>query len=193
MKLLRYGPKGQEKPGLLDGAGKIRDLSGVVKDIDGKVLADLSAPLGTYVVLGNHDWWHEPRAIRSALDRVHLPILENDAVPLSHHGRRIWLLGLGDQLAYRLGGSHFRGVDDLPGTLAKLTTNDPAILLAHEPDIFVDVPARVALTLSGHTHGGQIWFPGMPATFIPSRLGRLVILTITSSPLEASPLASGAM
>jgi 2-keto-4-pentenoate hydratase/2-oxohepta-3-ene-1,7-dioic acid hydratase in catechol pathway len=43
MKLLRYGPKGQEKPGLLDQDGNIRDLSGVVKDIDGKVLADLSA------------------------------------------------------------------------------------------------------------------------------------------------------
>ena len=42
MKLLRYGPKGQEKPGLLDADGKIRDLSGVVKDIDGTVLADLS-------------------------------------------------------------------------------------------------------------------------------------------------------
>jgi 2-keto-4-pentenoate hydratase/2-oxohepta-3-ene-1,7-dioic acid hydratase in catechol pathway len=42
MKLLRYGPKGQEKPGLLDADGKIRDLSGVVKDIDGGVLADLS-------------------------------------------------------------------------------------------------------------------------------------------------------
>jgi 2-keto-4-pentenoate hydratase/2-oxohepta-3-ene-1,7-dioic acid hydratase in catechol pathway len=43
MKLLRYGPKGQEKPGLLDQDGNIRDLSGVVKDIDGKVLSDLSA------------------------------------------------------------------------------------------------------------------------------------------------------
>jgi 2-keto-4-pentenoate hydratase/2-oxohepta-3-ene-1,7-dioic acid hydratase in catechol pathway len=43
MKLLRYGPKGQEKPGLLDKDGQIRDLSGIVKDIDGKVLADLSA------------------------------------------------------------------------------------------------------------------------------------------------------
>src|SRR6201994_3942207 len=43
MKLLRYGPKGQEKPGLLDKDGQIRDLSGVVKDIDGKVLSDLSA------------------------------------------------------------------------------------------------------------------------------------------------------
>ena len=43
MKLLRYGPKGQEKPGLLDKDGQIRDLSGIVKDIDGSVLANLSA------------------------------------------------------------------------------------------------------------------------------------------------------
>ncbi len=39
MKLLRYGPKGQEKPGLLDSAGTIRDLSGVVADINGETLA----------------------------------------------------------------------------------------------------------------------------------------------------------
>jgi ureidoglycolate lyase len=39
MKLLRYGPKGQEKPGLLDAAGTIRDLSGVVADINGETLA----------------------------------------------------------------------------------------------------------------------------------------------------------
>jgi len=39
MKLLRYGPKGAEKPGLLDGSGRIRDLSGHVKDIDAAILA----------------------------------------------------------------------------------------------------------------------------------------------------------
>jgi 2-keto-4-pentenoate hydratase/2-oxohepta-3-ene-1,7-dioic acid hydratase in catechol pathway len=43
MKLLRFGPKGQEKPGILDNSGQIRDLSGIVADIDGKVLSDLSA------------------------------------------------------------------------------------------------------------------------------------------------------
>ncbi|MGF6701801.1 ureidoglycolate lyase [Paraburkholderia sp. MM5496-R1] len=42
MKLLRYGPKGQEKPGLLDAQGKIRDLSKVVGDIDGAGLGDES-------------------------------------------------------------------------------------------------------------------------------------------------------
>ncbi|MEW6344966.1 MAG: ureidoglycolate lyase [Paraburkholderia sp.] len=40
MKLLRYGPKGQEKPGLVDAQGKIRDLSKVVADIDGDTLTD---------------------------------------------------------------------------------------------------------------------------------------------------------
>ena len=42
MKLLRYGPAGQEKPGLLDRDGRIRDLSGAVRDIDGEALARAS-------------------------------------------------------------------------------------------------------------------------------------------------------
>ena len=40
MKLLRYGPKGQEKPGLLDQAGKIRDLSAHIADLAGETLSD---------------------------------------------------------------------------------------------------------------------------------------------------------
>src|SRR5947209_16920958 len=42
MKLLRYGSAGQEKPGLLDRDGKIRDLSGAVRDIAGEALAPAS-------------------------------------------------------------------------------------------------------------------------------------------------------
>ena len=59
MKLLRYGPRGQEKPGLLDADGRIRDLSGVVADITpdqlwGEGLAGLKAvdPAGLPVVEG---------------------------------------------------------------------------------------------------------------------------------------------
>ena len=48
MKLLRYGPKGQEKPGLLDNDGKVRDLSGVIADVTGSVLsAESVARLGS--------------------------------------------------------------------------------------------------------------------------------------------------
>jgi 2-keto-4-pentenoate hydratase/2-oxohepta-3-ene-1,7-dioic acid hydratase in catechol pathway len=45
MKLLRFGPKGQERPGLLDAAGRIRDLSGKVTDISPSTLANGLASL----------------------------------------------------------------------------------------------------------------------------------------------------
>ena len=61
-------------------------------------------------------------------------------------------------------------MDDLPGTLAQVTDAAPVSLMAHEPDIFPDVPARVAVTLSGHTHGGQIRVFGR-SPFVPSRFG----------------------
>lgn len=90
---------------------------------------------------------------------------------LGAKGQRFWLAGLGDQLAYKLGHRRYLGVDDLPGTLAQVRTDDPVILLAHEPDIFPRVPARVALTLSGHTHGGQIRLPLIWPAFVPSEYG----------------------
>jgi predicted MPP superfamily phosphohydrolase len=97
--------------------------------------------------------------------------MENAAVLLGDKGKRFWLAGLDDQLAHPLGKGKFRGADDLPGTLAGIDTDDPVILLAHEPDIFTRVPARVALTLAGHTHGGQIRLPLLPPVWVPSRYG----------------------
>jgi len=134
-------------------------------------LARLKAPLGIYSILGNHDWWHDIDGTRRALAQERIPVMENDAVLLGEPGARFWLAGLGDQLAYWLGPNHFRGVDDLPGTLAKVATDDPVVLLVHEPDIFVDVPPRVALTLAGHTHGGQIRPPFVAPFWAPSQYG----------------------
>jgi predicted MPP superfamily phosphohydrolase len=59
---------------------------------------------------------------------------------------------------------------DLPATLAQVTDDAPAILLAHEPDVFAQGIGRVALTLSGHTHGGQVRF-GPWAPVVPSQFG----------------------
>lgn len=134
-------------------------------------LARIPAPLGVWAILGNHDWWFDLAGVRGALAGVRIPVLENRAVMLGAEGERFWLAGIGDQLAYRLGPHRFRGIDDLPGTLAQVTTDDPVILLAHEPDIFVRVPPRVALTVAGHTHGGQIRMPLIWPAFVPSKYG----------------------
>ena len=134
-------------------------------------LARLKAPLGVYAILGNHDWWFHLSEIRLALARAKIPVMENDAVLLGEAGARFWLAGLGDQIAFPLGRGRFRGVDDLPGTMAKITTGDPVVLMVHEPDIFTQVPDRVALTLAGHTHGGQIRVPLIWPAFVPSAYG----------------------
>jgi len=146
-------------------------------------MVGLKAPLGVHAVLGNHDWWDDPIAekrrsgptlARLALERVGIPVYENDAVRLEKSGHRFWLAGLGDQIAFRVGwiGRRwlFRGVDDLRGTLAKITDRAPILLMAHEPDIFPRVPERVALTICGHTHGGQVRIAGY-SPIVPSRYG----------------------
>jgi predicted MPP superfamily phosphohydrolase len=144
------------------------------------VLAGLKAPLGVHAILGNHDWWDDKAeqrdgrgstVARRALEAAGIPVYENDVARLTKAGRPFWLAGLGDQLAY-MPARRFRpvnriGVDDLARTLAKVTDQAPVILLAHEPDVAIRVPPRVALQLSGHTHGGQVrlfgWSPVSPS------------------------------
>ena len=139
----------------------------------------LRAPLGTYAILGNHDWWDDreamlagkgPVEIRRLLEARGIPVLENDAVRLVQNGRPFWIAGLADQEPFVPIGSR-RSLADLPATLAQVSDAAPVILLAHEPDIFVKVPARVSLTLSGHTHGGQIRLLGY-SPVLPSRYGQ---------------------
>ncbi len=137
----------------------------------------LHAPLGVYAILGNHDWSSDPNAQTTrrgpivadrALTDVGIRVLTNQAVRLAHHDQAFWLAGLGDQKAFP--NDPVGGVDDLDATTDLLTDDAPAILLAHEPDVFATVPARFALTLSGHTHGGQVKILGHTPV-VPSRYG----------------------
>ncbi|MDB5614019.1 MAG: hypothetical protein JWQ22_1672 [Devosia sp.] len=131
-------------------------------------LATMSAPLGVHAVLGNHDYDDHSRADVSqgpvlaerALRDAGIPVYINRAVRMAFEGRGFWLAGLASQRAFHKHGQSYHdpdlGLDDLAATLEQVTSDEPVLLMAHEPDIFPDVPARVALTLSGHTHGGQI-------------------------------------
>jgi len=119
-------------------------------------LARLTAP--TFAVLGNHDWKQSGDRMWSALQNAGIEVLENHAVETNG----VYVAGLADMRTRR---------PDLPGTLAAVPAGAPVILLAHDPDVFPLVPDRVALTLAGHTHGGQVAIPFVRRPFIPSRYG----------------------
>jgi len=139
----------------------------------------LRSPLGTFSIIGNHDWWddldaqrlgHGPTRGQRAFEDAGIPVLENRAVRLTKDGLSFWLSGTASIVAIRTGiPGHFQGRDDLTATLAQITDTAPIIHMAHEPDLFMEIPNRVSLTLSGHTHGGQVrlfgWSPVVPSQY----------------------------
>lgn len=143
-------------------------------------LARLRSRQGSFAILGNHDWWHDapalarrsgPTEVGRALETAGITLLENRALRLETGAGPVWLAGLGDQIAFQVlrQGPPY-GIDNLPATLAQIADDGaPVIMMAHEPDAFARMPARVGLTLSGHTHGGQVrlfgWSPVVPSRY----------------------------
>jgi predicted MPP superfamily phosphohydrolase len=125
-------------------------------------LAALRAPLGRFAVLGNHDWKRAGDAMGTALVDAGIPVLENEAVAVDAGGRRLWIAGLADM----------RHRDpDVAATLRAVPDGEPVLLMAHDPDLHPQVPRRVALTLAGHVHKGQVAIPVLRRPAIPSRHG----------------------
>jgi predicted MPP superfamily phosphohydrolase len=123
-----------------------------------RALGALRAPLGTFAVLGNHDWKQAGDDMWRALANAGIEVLENRA----HQVGGFHVAGLADLRERR---------PDLPTALAGVPPDAPVILLSHDPDVFPFVPGRVALTLSGHLHGGQVAIPLVRRPAIPSRYG----------------------
>jgi hypothetical protein len=120
-------------------------------------LRDLQAP--KFAILGNHDAATSADRIVRALHEAHIPVLRNQSVPIERGRDRIWLAGIDDLL---------RGMPDMSTTLENIPEKDMTILLAHEPDFADDAAlSPIDLQLSGHSHGGQIWIPGIGAPWLP--------------------------
>lgn len=126
------------------------DVTQVIGGIE--AFAALRAPLGTVAVFGNHEWWFDGFAIERAMKDAGVTMLENDAVPVAREGGALWVAGLSDVTSYR-------EQPDFVQALRKVPAGADVIAIAHRPDLFADAPARVAVTLAGHSHCGQVNLP----------------------------------
>ncbi|GAB4432002.1 MAG: hypothetical protein Kow0031_13290 [Anaerolineae bacterium] len=112
-------------------------------------LAGLNPRHGIFTILGNHDIWTDVEVIKTGLAEARLPLLVNQGLSLPVGGSQLYLAGLDDG---------WSGQPDLPAALDGAPADAPVVLLYHEPDLANDtsLDGRVALQLSGHSHGGQV-------------------------------------
>jgi predicted MPP superfamily phosphohydrolase len=116
----------------------------------------LSAPLGVFAIPGNHDVYAGWPAVHQGLEAMGITVLVNRAVPLERNGARFWVAGTGDPAGRR--GTPV--APDIERTLANVPPEAFTLALAHNPALWPALAQRgVELTLSGHTHYGQIAIP----------------------------------
>jgi len=124
------------------------------------ILKKLQSKADVYAVLGNHDNWFKD--VTEAFASAGIPILNDRSVEIEKGQCRFWLAGITDFTSAK---------HDIAKALTKIPKKDPIVVLTHDPDIFYDLPERVSITFSGHTHGGQVSLPFVGTPVVPSRYG----------------------
>ena len=126
-------------------------------------LRGLHAPLGVFAVLGNHDNAESTENVTHALQEAGIIVMDDRSTTLNVNGKTLSLVGFKD--AYW---SH----PDVPTALMNVPQDTHALCFTHSPDLFPGLPKTCALTLAGHTHGGQVWLPFLGRPIIPSQYGQ---------------------
>jgi len=127
-------------------------------------LGRLSAPLGQYFVLGNHDWYLDPAATRREFRRLGWTDLASQFVSISPPNSLddSPILLCGDETPWM---GHHPDLSPAPASGLR-------ILVSHTPDNLPWARANgIHLMLAGHTHGGQIRLPILGPVYSPSRFG----------------------
>lgn len=125
------------------------------------VLGKLKAEFGTHACLGNHDHWTDADLVTHLFRGEGINMLVNEGQRLEANGGAFWLAGVDDYMV---------GKTDVPAALRGSFPDEMKLLLAHNPIIFREAARYgVDLTLSGHTHGGQIKFRDEDKRILPTR------------------------
>jgi uncharacterized protein len=147
---------------LLGGDYSLRDGKYIAPCFD--LLAGLHAPMGVAGVLGNHDYWHGLNETRAAMKDAKIAELTNAGFWLERRGERFRIAGVDDLWC---------GTPDARTALGDCRKNESCLLVSHNPDYAEQIDGGpIGLVLSGHTHGGQVAFPGFGAPWAPSRFGQ---------------------
>ncbi len=119
-----------------------------------EMLAPLKAFLGTYFILGNHDYTTDAPAVTKALEGIGFHSLVNRNVCFEEG---LWMVGLDDDRC---------GVPDYSRALEGVPSDAHFIALCHNPVMMESLVQYDCTILSGHTHGGQIVVPVLTAAKI---------------------------
>jgi predicted MPP superfamily phosphohydrolase len=139
------------------------------------VTARLRAPLGVFLIPGNHDVYAGWDAVEAALRaRTDAHVLVNDVHLLRRDGAVLALLGTGDPAGMHRGPRH--AAPDVAGAFARVPPGVPVVAFAHNPALWPALAGHgAALTLSGHTHWGQLALPrhgwSLASPFQPHAMG----------------------
>lgn len=125
-------------------------------------LAGLRAPLGVYAALGNHDGWWGAAEVRAALGSAGIAVLEDASQRVQRGDCAFAVVGISDL---------WTGAHDVAGAFAGVPPGLATLAVMHNPDLFPLLPARTALAVAGHTHGGQVRLPLLGRSSIPSQYG----------------------
>jgi len=138
-----------------DIADDLKLLPGAINLING-----IKAPLGAYACLGNHEYFRGITEIKREFERSPIPLLINEGVKLSLDNESLYIVAIDDPRHLSGGNKEFfqRTIDT---AMTGVTGDDFIVLMSHRPEAFdYASEAGIALTLAGHTHGGQIGING---------------------------------
>ncbi|QJX00212.1 hypothetical protein FTUN_7836 [Frigoriglobus tundricola] len=164
-----------EKPDLIALTGDFIDRGPEHVACAARLFRQLKAPLGVFAVLGNHDFSvHTARGFRrhpelhrhvaDALANEGVDVLRNRCVRVERAGAGLLVAGVDDL---------WSGESDPDAALSDASAHTPRVVLAHNPQSVEQLAAhRADVVLSGHTHGGQINWPGLGRLFLGSNARR---------------------
>lgn len=123
------------------------------------MLKNLHTRLGSYAVLGNHDYWTDSEAVSSSIRKHRINLITNKSAKVADG---VYIIGVDDE---------WTGHPDSAAAFKNVNSRACCIMICHSPMSVTRFKGHRGLLITGHTHGGQIDIPGVPRNLLPGLKG----------------------